>query len=121
MDTSKYHFRLLLSISRSTNFTPFGHKIHSRKVGTDRIDYFLSHRVFFVKNNVSKNVSRCFIFHIELKKSQYSFFKYNQLELANLFSYQHVFYTDHKNPFPFYISSIIIFNKKKALKLSAFK
>lgn len=62
MDTLKYHFRLLLSISRSTNLAPFGHKIHNRKVGTDRIDYFLSHRVFFVKNNVSKNVSRCFIF-----------------------------------------------------------
>ena len=71
-------------------------------------------------------------FYIELKKSQYLFIKYNQLRLTNLFSYQHVFYTDHKNPFPIYISRLKLsqlnlefkhynIQQKKALKMSAFK
>jgi len=62
MDMSQYHSRLLLSESQSTNFAAFGYKIYSRIVGKGGIDFFLSHRVFFVKSRLTKNVSRCYIF-----------------------------------------------------------
>jgi len=57
---------MLLGVCRSTNFAPFGHKIHIRIVWTSRIDFFLSHQVFFVKNNVTKNVLRLSAATIEM-------------------------------------------------------